>query len=34
MEVTGNEQVCRISIADINKSRIEAKVTITIKGNM
>ena len=30
MEVTGNEQVFRINIADINKSRMDAKVTKTI----
>ena len=34
MEVTRNEQVSRISIADINKSRVEAKFTINIVGNM
>ena len=32
MGVTGNEQDSRISIADINKSRVEAKVTVTVNG--
>ena len=34
MEVKGDEQVSRISKADMNRLMMEVNVTITINGNM